>query len=66
MSDELGGFLALLGVAGIFIVWIFLWVLMFVLSSSIANYLHFTGLLWWAITIILGLVLAGIISKLLS
>ena len=61
-------FLTGLGVIGIFIIIVLIIIFVIlcplIVAIIIANYFALTGISWWAVVIVLWLIIAGIISKL--
>lgn len=48
------------------IITVFIFIAPILIAMYIANYLHFNGVMWWAVVIVLWLIIAGLISKLTS
>lgn len=59
-----------IGIVGIvllcIIIAIFIFIAPILIAMYIANYFHFNGIMWWAVVIVLWLIIAGLISKLTS
>lgn len=55
-----------LGAAGLvlifILVWLFITVAAFLIGGFIATQIHSTGLIWWSITIIIGLLIIGVLN----